>query len=54
MYVTNFNDVGIGLYEFFAKSFVCHFYITISIVWSSLDYSKDNSKSGFVPNFVIR
>ncbi len=26
----------------FAKSFVCHFYTTILVVWSSLDHSKEN------------
>ncbi len=29
---------------FFAKSFICRFYTTISVIWLSLDHSKDNLK----------
>jgi hypothetical protein len=31
-------------WEFFAKSFVCHFYMTILVMWSSLDHFINNSK----------
>jgi hypothetical protein len=38
----------------FAKKFVCRFYMTILVVWSSLDHSKENSKGSFNKNSVIR
>ncbi len=38
----------------FAKKIVRCFYMTILVVWSSLDHYKDNSKGGFNKNYVIR
>ncbi len=52
--LNNSNDVKKGLYGVFCKKLVCHFYMTIPVIWSSLDHSKDNSKGGSNKNFVNR